>query len=213
VIAMAPIPLPKHLLVIGSSVSTGSGADKPQQNGWSALMRKSICRNGFNYTNKGVGGTHVNFWNSALDRVSADELRQFGIVVMSLSLGNEGLPGCSSKEKIARVEKHYVSGLRSIVQKLRSKMLRGARLVLGGPYANDSYRDDHFMALQRVLTEIRSWEDVDYVIDFLQPRCHDGQGRWPDDCSVDPGHPNDSGHQRMFECVDLEEVFGNTSKR
>merc|ERR1711974_298839 len=128
-------------------------------------------------------------------------LHRYGLVIMSLSLGNEGL-SWSGPEEAEEVERHYTAGLRRIAKELRERMLPDACLVLGGPYPNDDYDEHHLAVLKRVWLAMQSWSEVDHTIDFLQAAVHDGAGRWHKGCSVDAGHPNDQGHRQMFECVE-----------
>merc|ERR1712216_283812 len=122
--------LPKRLLVIGSSVCTGSGASQPGKRGWTSRLRNAIKPYGVEYVNEGRSGTTVSCW---LPQVSgsldfAAKLHKFGVVILSLSLGNEGLPYASSLEEIAAIEQSYTEGLLKLVQRLRARMLPGARL-------------------------------------------------------------------------------------
>lgn len=129
-----------------------------------------------------------------------------------------GKRGPRKPEHAGRCERHgaavhrrqgcLVPGLRAIAGLLRRGMHPQARLVLGGPYPNGGYGSVHLQALHRVLSAMRTWQGVDHVIDFLQPAVHDGEGRWHPGASSDPGHPNDLGHQQMFECLDLQAILG-----
>eukprot|EP00930_Biecheleria_cincta_P029109 TRINITY_DN20262_c0_g1_i1.p1 TRINITY_DN20262_c0_g1~~TRINITY_DN20262_c0_g1_i1.p1 ORF type:complete len:239 (-),score=33.67 TRINITY_DN20262_c0_g1_i1:162-818(-) len=204
---------PRQLLVLGSSVSTGAGASRPAELGWAAALAASAASHGFSYLNRGVGGTQVVYWNEVLDGIAADpvldaSLRSADVIVFSLALGNEGLANCRREERIRRVEHHYTQGLLRIAEKLRAIAKVGARIVLGGPYPNQDYNGQHLEALERILLAMRSWTCIDHVIDFLQPCVHDGKGCWHATSWVDAGHPNDLGHQQMFQCVDLAKVLG-----
>eukprot|EP00931_Biecheleriopsis_adriatica_P106295 TRINITY_DN80775_c0_g1_i1.p1 TRINITY_DN80775_c0_g1~~TRINITY_DN80775_c0_g1_i1.p1 ORF type:complete len:217 (-),score=33.59 TRINITY_DN80775_c0_g1_i1:171-821(-) len=204
---------PRQLLVLGSSVSTGAGASQPEQLGWAAALAATAASYGFQYFNRGVGGTQVNYWNEVLDDIAADpaldaSLRSADVIVFSLALGNEGFSQCRHKEQIDKVEQHYKQGLLRIAEKLRAIAKVGARLVLGGPYPNQDYHGQHLEALERILLAMKTWTCIDHVIDFLQPCVHDGKGRWHATSWVDAGHPNDLGHQQMFQCIDTAQVLG-----
>lgn len=199
---------PRRIIILGSSVSTGEGASKPAISGWPAHLSKAIKKQGFEYVNQGLGGTTVNYWQEAIESKDASHLAGFGIVLMSLSLGNEGLAQQQTTKAILKVEQHYLNGLLAIVRKLRAKMLPRARLVIGGPYPNNDYNKSHLTSLNRILAAIRSWEEVDHVLDFLLPACHDGHGHWHPGCSRDSGHPNDRGHKQMFACVQPAAILG-----
>jgi len=195
-------PLQQRLLVLGSSVATGAGADK-DNDGWAQLLEATIQPQGFMVWNCAVGGTTAGYWNKAIDYEQG--LDHFGIILLSLSLGNEGLPYEHSDQRMKRVEQHYLRALHSTVIKLRQKS-PGARLVLGGPYPNDNYGQAHLDVLHRVVATMQTWNEVDHVINFLQPCVHDGQGRWRTGSNRDPGHPNTQGHRQMFECLDISAI-------
>eukprot|EP00927_Polykrikos_kofoidii_P071736 TRINITY_DN67968_c0_g1_i1.p1 TRINITY_DN67968_c0_g1~~TRINITY_DN67968_c0_g1_i1.p1 ORF type:complete len:231 (+),score=30.86 TRINITY_DN67968_c0_g1_i1:45-737(+) len=200
--------LPRTFLVIGSSVCTGAGADCDTR-GWAGMLAAEAKTRDIEYLNEGVGGTTASCWNAMLARnLPSDVLDKFGVVILSLSLGNEGLPYVSSPQEMEMVKQHYVAELLKAVRTLRSRMRAGHRLVIGGPYPNSEYKQAHLAVLQSVLGEIQSWQEVDHVIDFLQSAVHDGRGRWHRGASADPGHPNNTGHGQMLECIDRSAVFG-----
>ncbi|CAE8639160.1 unnamed protein product [Polarella glacialis] len=208
---------PLLLLIAGSSVSAGTGASSSRL-GWAAQFANVASQHGFAYVNAGMGGTNVAFWNAVLGgsaSASDPTAQQFlttastaDLVVFSLSLGNEGLRRVSRPQDVERVERHYTEGLHRIAQSLRALMKSGARLVLGGPYPNQGYQEQHLQVLLRVLATMRTWSSVDHVIDFLVPVVHDGQGHWHDKSWVDDGHPNDQGHKEMFESINSSAAFG-----
>ncbi|CAJ1424627.1 unnamed protein product, partial [Effrenium voratum] len=197
-----------QLLVFGSSVCTGSGATCAEK-GWAHMLAQEAAAQGFSYENRGVGGTTVGYWNMALSSVPEEllqALKAADVVVLSLSLGNEGLAMAQPHEALA-LEKRYAAGLRDLTRRLR-KLRPRARLVLGGPYPNNGYELHHLQVLERIREQMSSWEEVDHVIDFLQPCIHDGKGRWLPETWEDDGHPNDQGHRLMFECLDVNAVLG-----
>jgi len=211
--------LPRSLLVIGSSVCTGSGASRPERAGWHARLFHVANACGIQCENKGIGGTNVAYWQPAIARWSRrgtsgqrPHLSKYGVVIMALSLGNEGLGATRNAAANREIEKRYIEGLRAIALGLRQCMLPEAHLVLGGPYPNSRYEQEDLAALERVREAILSWPEVNHVIDFLQPVVHDGGGDWHRGASADPGHPNDRGHQQMFQCLDLPAVLGPLAK-
>jgi len=200
-------PSTTRVLVLGSSVSTGCGADNPEQDGWFALMRDAVHPLGFKVECRGLGGTNVVYWGQ---EPLPDDLDSFGVVMMCLSLGNEGLAGAHKPAHLSEVEQHYLDGLHYIAKRLRQKMSPNARLVLGGPYPNNDYKEAHLEVLLRVHNSMCGWDEVDHVIDFLQPCLNDGKGNWHAGASTDPGHPNNTGHQQMFACLSLQDVLGQS---
>lgn len=215
--------LPRSLLVIGSSVCTGAGASRPDQAGWHARLFHVANACGIRCENKGIGGTHVAYWQpevaswrskssvngSPLSKYGAvSPLSKYGVVIMALSLGNEGLGATRNASANREIEMRYIEGLRAIALGLRECMLPEAHLVLGGPYPNSRYDQEDLATLERVREASLSWPEVNHVIDFLHPAVHDGSGDWHKGASADPGHPNDRGHQQMFQCLDLPAVLG-----
>lgn len=200
----------RTLLVLGSSVCTGAGATMPELLGWHAKLAAALSPLGVELRNIGVGGTTVRYWSDELTSWGDEEedFSLYDVVLMSLSLGNEGLPGVSAAAAIARIRQEFTEGYRTIAHMLRAKMRPGARLVIGGPYPNSDYTAAHLDALSQIYADMRQWEHVDHIIDFLQPVVHKGEGRWHDDAWRDPGHPNDLGHDQMFRCLDIEGILG-----
>ncbi|CAK0860750.1 unnamed protein product [Prorocentrum cordatum] len=204
--------LPRRVLVLGSSVSTGEGATE-QGRGWAALLQAELRKApwGFEHWSRGKGGTHVEYWQDE-GALLAERVADFAVVILSLSLGNEGLARQESAADIERVARRYADGLRRIARRLRQAMHPQARLVLGGPYPHGDYKAGHLRAIQEVRQELLTWPEVDHVIDFLKPCVHDGRGHWHRGAWRDPGHPNDAGHRQMFQCVELHGLLGPFSE-
>jgi len=198
--------LPRRLLVLGSSVSTGSGATQ-RDFGWVALLQAAIRTHGFEVWNRGKSGSFVKYWQKE-DNLHAEDVTAFAVVLMSLSLGNEGLASLKTSEQIDDLEKQYIFGLHAIALSLREKMHPRARLVLCGPYPNNDYECAHLQALRRVFLAMQRWSEADYIVDFLQPVVHDGHGHWHEGAAQDAGHPNDLGHKQMFACLDPQGILG-----
>lgn len=208
---MAPTsaqPEQRSLLVFGSSVAEGYCAEACY--GWTSMMRDALESRGVQTRNCAQAGTNVEFWRTAFDKDGAtNQICEFDIVVLALSLANEGLAGLSKQQEIDALADAYLEGYYSLVRTIRKNMVKpGARLIVGCPYPNDNYNEAHLTALERVRSAISSWTEVDYAIDFLASFVHAGAGRWCEGLAADPGHPNDEGHAQMFACVDLDKVLG-----
>lgn len=198
----------RKLLVIGSSVAEGYNADA--NFGWTAMLAKALTSHGVQTNNRAVAGTNTEFWQEHLhDVLPNEELACIDIVVLSLSMANEGLPGLHSDEDMDALTDKYLKGYHAIVQALRQHLVKpGARIIVGCPYPNDDYKPCHLARLERVRDEINSWAEVDHAVDFLTPLVHAGAGRWCEGLASDAGHPNSEGHAQMFACVDLGKVLG-----
>jgi len=128
------------------------------------------------------------------------------VVLLSISLDDEGLASCTSQQEIEELQQSFCEGVLLLVFMLRGKMHSEARLALGGPYPNGAYSDIHLRALERTRDAMVLWEDVDAFVDFLKP----GLGRWAEGCTADTGNPNNVGHEMMFQCIDLGSLLGTT---
>mmetsp|Transcript_137447 Transcript_137447/g.342871 ORF Transcript_137447/g.342871 Transcript_137447/m.342871 type:complete len:211 (-) Transcript_137447:96-728(-) len=198
----------RRLLVLGSSVAEGFNAEA--NFGWAQRMAKALASQGVQTENRAEAGTNTDFWQEYWqEKVTSEELASFDIVLMSLSLANEGLPCLETPEEMDALTDRYLEGYKAIVQALRRHLVKpGARMVVGCPYPNEDYEEAHLVRLERVRDTVRSWPEVDYAIDFLQPPVHRGSGRWRAGLASDAGHPNDEGHAQMLACVDLNKVLG-----
>ncbi|CAD7968560.1 unnamed protein product, partial [Amoebophrya sp. A25] len=109
-------------------------------------------------------------------------------------------------------------------------------LIIGGPYPNDSYLANvHLPVLLRIRDRLReACKDIEFrtqskpsksgessfrivFIDFLRPDfpLHDGKGCWGTGLACDPSHPNDKGHEIMwdiFRKTILEEIENGQSR-
>merc|ERR550525_352886 len=97
----------------------------------------------------------------------------------------------------AKVKDRYVLGIYHVIQGLRAQMKLSARLVVGGIYPNANYGQEELDLGLDVVKRLRTWKEVDYIIDFLSCPCHDGTGKWSAGSMADAGHPNDQGHHHM----------------
>mmetsp|Transcript_70212 Transcript_70212/g.196812 ORF Transcript_70212/g.196812 Transcript_70212/m.196812 type:complete len:215 (+) Transcript_70212:44-688(+) len=199
----------RKLLVLGSSVAAGHSCE-PLTQGWAHLLARAIEPKGVDTVNLAVSGTTVKLWAAAL---ADEELRRHvassDVVLMSLSLGNEGLSSMRAEAEAGALVERYIDGYHGLAKELRRLMARpGARLVLGGPYPNNGYTSFHLQGLNKVYAAARGWKEVDYVIDFLGAPLHDSRGHWGAGLMADEGHPNEDGHRCMYDLVDLGELLG-----
>eukprot|EP00405_Crypthecodinium_cohnii_P031150 CAMPEP_0206508632 /NCGR_PEP_ID=MMETSP0324_2-20121206/58457_1 /ASSEMBLY_ACC=CAM_ASM_000836 /TAXON_ID=2866 /ORGANISM="Crypthecodinium cohnii, Strain Seligo" /LENGTH=220 /DNA_ID=CAMNT_0053999551 /DNA_START=319 /DNA_END=981 /DNA_ORIENTATION=+ len=202
----------RKLLVIGSSVAWGKGSDvefgpKYPRKGWTQMLAKELETVGFEMDNQAIPGTTSKFWNRVAQRTNASQLAPYEMVLLGLSLGNEGLALVSANVQMDTMRDDYLEALHSASKELRKKMPAKSKLVLGGPYPNGNYNERHLQVLEEVHMEMKTWKEVDYVIDFLQPVLHSGEGTWGKGLMMDPGHPNQLGHEAMFKCVDMPELL------
>merc|ERR1740123_2945052 len=194
------------VVALGSSVAAGSAA--PAGQGWTDRLAAMLRPRGFKLQNFSMGDTTVEAWLRLLDELDllTPALAGAGVVLVSLSLANEGLPDVCDCEEMLQIESAFTTGLREIARRIRACC--EARLVFCGPYPDDEYDVSHLEVLQRIFAAMRAWEEVDFVVEFLVDTVHDGAGRWKRGLSADPSHPNGCGHEAMFMCVDVEGLLG-----
>ncbi len=191
-----PTPDPQEgltILVLGSSVAVGSGAWLLR--GWAAQLgeqlRKRFGHRLINQSQLGatVASTHTQFG-------ALVEPHQPDIVIVALSLANEGLPQATPTQQ-ARIQRQFESGLLHLIERIHTL---GALAIVGGLYPHQDYSPAHYAGLLHTQARMNSWGIP--VLDWL-PAVDDGHGHWQAGLAWDAGHPNSMGHQRMFEKIDL----------
>ncbi|CAJ1392621.1 unnamed protein product [Effrenium voratum] len=210
--AEADLPPGRHLLILGSSVAKGEGAEAgPEPNlGWPQRLSSTLQEKGWHTTIRAVEWTNSQLWYDLITtKTTEEQWRPFSVVILSLSLGNEGFCFTESEEHLREIGRRFLTQTRMSVRALRLRLSPSARLVLGGPYANDLYTAQHMGVVDHVRQQMSQWEEVDYFVDFLQESGADLKGHWLPNASRDPGHPNSVGHEGMFRCMDLPKMFGD----
>jgi lysophospholipase L1-like esterase len=180
------------IVVIGSSVAAGHKAWLLQ--GWVEQLRQHLQKYGHQLVNVSEVGATV---RRAIDRfpsVVAPETPD--IVIIALSLGNEGFAYCPPHERRA-VQRRFESGLQQLVQMVRQLE---ARPILGSVYPHGDYTLEHYGLLQDTHNRMLSWGVP--VLNWLAA-VDDGQGRWREGLSFDPAHPNTKGHHFLHQAIDL----------
>lgn len=181
------------IVVIGSSVALGCNAWLLQ--GWAWHLEHALHEQyGHQLVNVSEIGANVSTTIDRFPLVVAPE--QPDVVIIALSIGNEGLAYCPPHQRRA-VQRRFESGLRQLVKMIREL---GARPILGGVYPNGDYSAEHYWLLRDTHTRILSWSVP--VLNWLAV-VDDGQGRWKAGLSSDPAHPNTEGHRLMAEAIDL----------
>ncbi len=182
------------IAIIGSSVAQGHRAWL--MDGWASLLAKSLQQEyGHQCVNVSELGANVERTIARFPQVVAPE--QPDIVIIALSLGNEGLAHCAPSERRV-VQRRFESGLQQLIRMTREL---GARPILGGVYPHGEYHTEHYWLLKDTHHRMLTW-DVP-VLDWLAA-VDDGQGRWQMGTSFDPAHPNTIGHHRMYAAIDQQ---------
>ncbi|WP_341730938.1 DUF1796 family putative cysteine peptidase [Microcoleus sp. EPA2] len=181
------------IAVIGSSVAKGQKAWMLK--GWASQLAESLQEKyGHQLVNLSEAGANVGKTIARFPSVVAPE--QPDVVIIALSLGNEGLAHCRPHERRG-IQRRFESGLLQLVKMTRAL---GARPMLGGLYPHGDYNSEHYWLLRDTHHRMQNWGVP--VLDWLGV-LEDGQGRWKPGISFDPSHPNTIGHNLMYEAIDL----------
>lgn len=181
------------IVVIGSSVAFGHKAWLFK--GWVWLLGEALEQKyGHQLVNISEAGTNV---SRTIARFASDVTpEQPDVVIIALSLGNEGLAQCAPHQRRA-IQRRFESGLQLLVKMTREI---GAYPILGGVYPNNNYESEHYLLLKETHNRMLNWGLP--VLDWLAA-VDNGQGRWKVGTSFDPAHPNTIGHRLMYEAINL----------
>ncbi|MDM9580688.1 DUF1796 family putative cysteine peptidase [Nostoc sp. GT001] len=180
------------IVVIGSSVALGHKAWFLQ--GWVWLLAQALQQKyGHKLVNVSEVGANVSRTIARFPWFVTPEKPD--IVIIALSLGNEGLAYCSPHERRA-LQRRFESGLQQLVKMTRDI---GAIPILGGVYPNGDYSLEHYSLIRDTHKRMLNWGVT--VLDWLAA-VDDGQGRWKAGTSFDPAHPNTVGHSLMYQQID-----------
>lgn len=181
------------IVVIGSSVALGCNAWLLQ--GWVWLLEQALQQKyGHRLVNVSESGANVSRTITRFGSVVTPE--QPDVVIIALSLANEGLAFCPPHERRA-IQRRFESGLQQLVNMTRKL---GALPILAGVYPNNNYSPEHYWLLQETNNRMLNWGVP--VLNWLGV-LDNGQGHWREGISFDPGHPNTIGHRLMYEAIDL----------
>jgi lysophospholipase L1-like esterase len=182
------------IVVIGSSVALGHKAWLLR--GWTWLLGEALQQKyGHQLVNMSEVGANVSRTIARFGQVVTPQKPD--VVIIALSLGNEGLAYCLPHERRA-IQRRFESGLQQLVKMTREI---GARPILGGVYPNGDYKPEHYWLLQDTHNRMMNWGVS--VLDWLAV-VDNGQGCWKVGTSFDPAHPNTVGHRLMYEAIELQ---------
>ncbi|WP_243147296.1 DUF1796 family putative cysteine peptidase [Scytonema sp. UIC 10036] len=181
------------IVLIGSSVARGHKAWLLK--GWAWLLGQALQQTyGHQLVNVSEVGANVSRTIQRFASVVTPEKPD--VVIIALSLGNEGLAYCPPHERRA-IQRRFESGLQKLVKMTREI---GARPILGGVYPHGDYSQEHHSLLKGTHNRMLNWGVP--VLDWLAV-LDDGQGNWKAGISFDPSHPNTVGHRLMYQAIDL----------
>jgi lysophospholipase L1-like esterase len=188
------------IAVIGSSLALGCNGWLLR--GWAWHLEQALHKKyGHQLVNLSEVGANVSTTINRFPVAVAPEKPD--VVIISLSLGNEGLAYCPAHQRRA-VQRRFESGLQQLIKMTREL---GALPILGGVYPNGDYNSEHNWLLRDTHNRMLRWGVP--VLDWLDA-VDDGEGRWKAGTSFDPAHPNTEGHRLMYEAIDLR-LFQMTS--
>ena len=181
------------IVVIGSSVARGHKAWL--LNGWATQLSQTLQQTyGHHLVNVAEVGANVGSTIARFTSVVTPEKPD--VVIIALSLGNEGLAHCLPHQRRA-VQRRFESGLQQLVKMTRKL---GAYPILGGVYPHGNYAIEQYDLLQETHRHMLSWGVP--VLDWLAA-VDNGQGAWKPGTFFDPAHPNTIGHRLMYDAIDL----------
>jgi lysophospholipase L1-like esterase len=181
------------IVLIGSSVARGHKAWLLK--GWAWFLGQALQQTyGHQLVNVSEVGANVSRTIERFPSVVTPEKPD--VVIIALSLGNEGLAYCEPHQR-RTIQRRFESGLQQLANMTRKI---GARPILGGVYPNGNFNPDHNKLLQGTHNRMLNWDIP--VLDWLEV-LEDGQGKWKTGISFDPAHPNTVGHRLMYQAIDL----------
>jgi lysophospholipase L1-like esterase len=191
------------VLVLGSSVAMGCSAWL--LNGWANQLGLTLKEKfGHQLINRSQLGANV---SSTIERFASVVVPEKpDLVIISLSLGNEGLAYCRPHDRRA-VQRRYESGLQQLIKMTQDL---GAIPVIGGLYPNGDYNPEHNWLLRDTHHRMLRWGVP--ILDWLDA-LDDGYGGWKSGISLDVAHPNTAGHKLMFEAINLDIFKINREQR
>ncbi|MBD2393901.1 DUF1796 family putative cysteine peptidase [Cyanobacterium aponinum UTEX 3222] len=182
-----------RILVIGSSVAMGCSAWLLK--GWAELLKETLAEKyGHQLINVSELGASVSTTIKRFESVVIPQKPD--IVIIALSLGNEGFAYCQPHERKA-LQQRFESGLQRLIQMTKEI---GAIPMLGSVYPHGEYSAEHNWFLYDTHSRMLSW-DVP-VLDWLT-ELNDGNGRFAEGLSFDVAHPNSEGHRVMFSAINV----------
>ena len=115
------------------------------------------------------------------------------MVVIGLSLANQGLPECLYNSSDCQVVyDSYRDGMLELLARIKAV---GAKPIIAGCYPNSGYNAQQYGLIKQMNLLTQTW-DVSGV-NFLGT-IDDGHGRWVEGFHANGGHPNNNGSTEMY---------------
>jgi len=200
------------IAIIGNSITDGRGSVTNKQNRWADVFSERLLKNPSTnqlaVLNLGIGGNCVvrgGLGPTALNRFDRDILAQNGVRWLIIFEGINDIGGIRSKEIAPQMAKELIDAYTQMIEKAHAKGIKvyGATIM---PFAKSFYDADYRQtARDTVNAWIRSSGRFDAVIDFDKTMENPSAPKTilPDMHDNDFLHPNEAGHKRLGESIDL----------
>ncbi len=186
---------PINVTFFGSSVCRGAGAEDNHGYAWQFFHSGAIDTLNYKYLNASTGGDNT-IKVEKEDRVTKKLFpTNPDIVVMGLSLGNEGIRGPEDDNGRERILEQYRSRLLSLIDSLDHL---GIKPVIVNCYANTHFNASQYAITQRMNRIINTWK---YPSVNVLGTIDDLHGKWVEGYFRDPLHPNTEGHREMSYAI------------
>ena len=191
--APSSLQTPCDVLLVGSSVAAGVGADG---NGWAQLLAQEVLPR-HSFVNEALAGS--NTWNAPL-LLTASLLRwRPKVIILSFSVGNDGLFLTFQEWQSSACADGFIRGLHRLVAQAQRS---GAKVIVTSVYPHSRFTPLHLAQVVRVREEMARLH-CDGFIDFFT-LLDDGHSRWRKEEEADPAHPNSRGHRKMLRLARTE---------
>jgi len=179
----------------GSSVCKGSGAEDNKGYAWQFYNRNAVDTTKYAYTNVSTGGDNT-IKVEKLDRLTNKLYpAQPDIVLIGLSLANEGISWVKDESGRERIFEQFRSRLKALADSLDNY---GIQVVIVNCYAHSYFSPDHYRFTKKMNRELNTWK---YPVVNVLGTIDDWRGRWVEGFYRDPGHPNKKGHEEMSYAI------------
>jgi len=184
-----------HVTFFGSSVCYGASAENHHGYGWQVFHSGAIDTTTFIYFNASTGGDNT-LKVEKEKRITKKLLpTNPDIVVIGLSLGNEGIRTPQDDNGREQILEQYRSRLLSMADSFNSM---GIKPVIVNCYTHTYFTDAHYEYTKRMNRLINTWE---YPSINVLGTIDDWSGKWVEGYVGDPWHPNTEGHKEMSYAI------------
>lgn len=180
-----------NVTFFGSSVCNGTGAKNNHGYAWLLNNTNFFDTTIFKYYNASTGGDNT-IKVEIFDRLTQKLYpTKPNIVVLGLSLGNEGILSPIDDDGREKILEQFRSRLKALADSLYNV---GIKPVIVNCYAHTLFKTEQYLYTKKMNRIINTWE---YPSVNVLGTIDDLSGKWVDNCVRDPWHPNDLGHEEM----------------